>query len=282
MGELTKQKMPSPLVSVIMGTRYRYNSLQLLSRSMDSILQQSIGNFEFLICDDGSSSEASQLLDNYTKKDPRICLVRPGNKLTLSQKLNACIVRASGTFIARMDDDDFSHPDRLEMQIRMLSEHSDIDFAGCNVNLIHKGEICGTRRFPEYPEVKDFLMTQPFIHPALVFRRSALERAGGYSEDPHQLLCEDYDLLLRLYGMGSKGANLQDILFDYTVPNAKGNRNMRHRWNETVTRWSRFRDLGLLPEALPYVVKPILVGIVPAGILTLIKKKMRERDEWII
>ena len=86
------------------------------------------------------------------------------------------------------------------------------------------------------------------------------------------MLCEDYDLLLRLYEKGFRGANLQECLFDYTLPEtAKGSRRMRHRWNEVVTRFQRFRALGRLPKALPYVVKPIVVGLLPEKFLEKVK-----------
>ena len=119
-------------------------------------------------------------------------------------------------------------------------------------------------------------MTQPYIHPTLMFRKEALDAVGGYSENKRQVLCEDYDLLLRLYVKGYRGMNLQEDLLEYTLPStAKGNRKMCHRWNEAVTRWSRFRELGVLPRALPYVLKPLAVGLVPEFLLKGVK---RQRD----
>ena len=65
---------------------------------------------------------------------------------------------------------------------------------------------------------------------------------------------------------------MQEVLFDYTIPaTAKGNRKMRHRWNEAVTRYRRFGELGLLPGALPYVVKPLAVGLLPEKVLKRLK-----------
>lgn len=134
--------------------------------------------------------------------------------------------------------------------------------------LVRGGKIIGERNLPEAPEVKDFYFTQPFIHPALLFRREALDAVGGYNESKNCLLCEDYDLLLRLYEHGFTGGNLQETLLDYTVPmTAKGNRTMAHRWNETLTRWKRFKALKQFPKALPFVVKPLLVGMLPERIL---------------
>lgn len=91
------------------------------------------------------------------------------------------------------------------------------------------------------------------------------------------MLCEDYDLLLRLYAKDFLGANLQQVLLTYTLPTtAKGKRKMIHRWNEAVTRWQRFRELGVLPGAFPWVVKPLAVGLLPEKLLKRVKEKRVE------
>lgn len=263
-----------PTISVLMGVYYRRESLELLRRSVASIRAQSFGDFELLICDDGSSPEAAALLDELAAEDPRLRLLRPGGCFSLPQKLNVCLAASRGAYIARMDDDDYSHPERFARQLAALEAEPGIDYVGCSVNLVCEGRPAGLRRFPRYPTARDFRFVQPFIHPALLFRREALLDVGGYSEDPRCLLCEDYDLLMRLIAAGHMGMNLEEPLLDYTIPaTAHGSRTMRHRLNETVTRWRRFRDCGMLPAALPYVVKPLAVGLVPEGLLKKLKAK---------
>lgn len=265
-----------PLISVIMGVYYRKKDLTPLQLAVMSVLKQSEQNFEFLICDDGSNEESQRFLTYLAKKDQRIRLLRHGRKITLSEKLNYCFVKSTGEFIARMDDDDYSYPGRFAQQVSFLKTHSNIGFVGCNVNLNCMGKIVGQRILPEKPTVRDFFVTQPYIHPTLIFRRALLSKVNGYSEEKNCLLCEDYDLLLRLYAAGFRGGNLQEILFDYTIPaNPKGSRKMCHRWNETVTRYHRFRDLNVLPEAWPYVIKPIAVGLLPKWALKQIKRPYR-------
>lgn len=262
-----------PEISVLMGIYDKSEDVSVLRRSVDSILNQTFSNFEFLICDDGSSKQVQTYLDNVAIKDSRIRLIRSGNAFLLPVKLNLCLKKANGKYIARMDGDDFSHPTRFQRQIDYLLKYPEISFVGCNVNLIQNEKIVGKRSFSEYPQIRDFYMTQPYIHPTLIFRKDVLEAVNGYSEDKSVILCEDYDLLLRLYAKGFYGANLQEILFDYTIPaTAKGNRKMCHRRNEFVTRYRRFKELGLFPGALPYVIKPIIVGLLPERILKRIKK----------
>lgn len=264
----------TPLVSVLMGVRYCAADTAVLERSVASILGQTLSDFEFLICADGSSPEALAYLNTAAQRDGRIRLVAEPNALSLPVKLNACFRESRGAFLARMDDDDLSHPERFERQLRFLREHPEAAFVGCNAALVRGGTPVGMRRLPEKPTVRDFYMTQPYLHPALVFRRQALAAVGGYSTDRHCLLCEDYDLLLRLYAKGFTGCNLQEPLLDYTLPaTAKGSRTMAHRWNETVTRARRFRELGVLGQAWPYVLKPLAVGLMPECLLAYCKKQ---------
>ena len=263
----------SPEISVLMGVYYHRTETAMLERSVQSILNQTEKNFEFLICDDGSSEEARRLLERFAQQDLRIRLIRAEGLHSLPEKLNACLASAKGKWIARMDDDDYSHPMRFETQIRYLKEHPELAFVGCSVNLWREGQIVGKRVLPERPEVRDFYFVQPYIHPALMFRTDVLRKVNGYSENRRCILCEDYDLLLRLHAAGYRGGNIQEILFDYTVPaTAKGNRKMRHRWNECVTRYRRFSDLGVLPQALPYVIKPLVVGMIPEPFLFRMKR----------
>lgn len=265
-----------PLVSVLMGTLYRQIDTALLERSITSILVQSYPNFEFLICDDGSTTEAVELIDRFAEKDQRIRPVRIGSLFDLARKLNICLKESKGTLIARMDDDDYSRQDRFEKQIIWMERHPEISFLGSNVALYQEKRRIGIRRLPGFPTETDFLFRQPYVHPAMMFRRDALLAIGGYSEGKNCVLCEDYDLLLRLYEAGFQGANLSECLLDYTLPAAgKSSRRMCHRWNETMIRYQHFKKLQLLPGAYPYVIKPLMVGLIPKGILERLQERFR-------
>lgn len=264
-----------PLISVIMGIYYHRSDTQLLQRSIQSVLSQTYSNFELLICDDGSTEVAYKYLNEMASQDERIRLIGGCPRTDLASKLNWCLNAAKGAYIARMDDDDWSDPQRFERQLHTMEENSTISFVGSNVRLWGDGRLVGIRELPKNPEIRDFLFVQPFIHPTLMFRIEALLAVGGYSEDKHCQKCEDYDLLLRLYEHGYRGANLQDCLLDYSVPDtAKGSRTMSDRWNEVVTRYKRFGELGMLPREFFYVVKPLAVGVIPASVI----KKLKEHS----
>ncbi len=114
-------------------------------------------------------------------------------------------------------------------------------------------KICGKLEVSVKSVCSGFLY-DPTLYPSidnitsLLFRAEALKEVGGYSEDKRCILCEDYDLLLRLYAMGFKGMGLQEKLVDCSVPlDGVGTRNMSHCFNEMVTRYRRFKALGQLP-----------------------------------
>ena len=262
------------LISVAMGVCFRRQGTQLLQRAVDSILQQTHADLELLICENGSTAEAKEFLAQYAREDSRIRLIDGAGAFLLGEKLNRCIRAAKGAWIARQDDDDWSRPDRLEKQLAFLKREIQYGFVGCWVELEQEGKIVGIRSFPQAPEARDFRFVQPIIHPTLVFRKECLETVGGYSESKHCHGCEDYDLLLRLYQAGFQGANLPKSYFIYHLPpRGRSNRTALMRLNEVIVRWERFRALDMLPGALPYVIKPVAVGLIPPGLLSKIKHR---------
>ncbi len=262
-----------------MGVYFQKEDITSLNNAVQSILSQDFSDFEFLICDDGSVKSASDLLDRLAENDSRIRLIRPGKCYTLPQKLNLLFQKSSGAFIARMDDDDISYPNRFSQQLHYLIAHPEIAFAGCNVDFVSATGKKTEHTFPEFPLPKDFRFSMPFIHPALLFRREALEKANGYSEDPSCLLNEDYDLLLRLYALGMSGANVQNRLFAYSMAGVElRHKRYRYRMNEAKVRYRRFRDLGMLPASFPYVVKPLLIGLLPLSLVNRLRNARNKQE----
>lgn len=263
-----------PLVSIIMGIRSRNSDVSMLKRAILSILKQSFGDFEFLICcDEESCREVYSLIQYFCTSDKRIHLILDGTALSLSQKLNVCLRQAKGSYIARMDGDDWADPSRLEKQISFLNANRDYFFVGSNVNIYRDGEIYATRELPEKPNREDFLFIQPYIHPTIMFRRECFDITGQYSEDRHCDRCEDFDFLMRMEEKGLRGYNLQEYLLVYTIPSVSAPREkLSWRMNYVITRWKRFKALGMLPRALPYVLKPLVVFLLPRRILDRLKK----------
>ena len=111
--------MSTPLVSIIMGA---YNCENTIYDCMESILKQTYENWEFIICDDCSSDHTLEILKKYEKNDKRIHILHNEKNMRLAASLNRCLEVAHGKYVARMDADDISMPDRLEKQVEFLQK----------------------------------------------------------------------------------------------------------------------------------------------------------------
>lgn len=262
------------MISVIMGV-YNPRNKDIFNLSLQSILNQTYSNFEFIICDDGSNEATREMLDEAAALDERVKVIHNNGNQGLAFSLNHCLEIAQGDYIARMDDDDISSPSRFEIERKFLDEHPDIAWVGCNADLIDaEGVVWGNRKLEEYPTTNSLLFNSPFIHPTVMIRREVIKKADGYSVAKQTRRAEDYDLWLRLYAMGYRGANIQETLFQYREDAfAYTKRKYRYRIDEAIVRYQGFSRLKLFPVAWIYVLKPLVVGLIPGWLL----RKMRAR-----
>jgi len=163
-----------PEISVLMGI-YQ-GSRAYAAQAIDSVLNQTYEDYEFLICDDGSDPDFFQWLQRYCRKDSRIRLLRNRKNGGLASALNKCFANSSGRYLARMDADDISERTRFEKQAAFLHENQEYAFVGCNVRLMTQYKIWGERRLERIPLKKSFLSTSPFIHPTIMIRREIMEQ----------------------------------------------------------------------------------------------------------
>jgi glycosyl transferase family 2 len=186
-----------------------------LRQAVESILGQTLGDFEFLILNDGSQKpETIQELDRLAAADTRIRL-HVGEGVGVTKTLNRGLELTTRGFIARQDADDWSDPRRLEMQCGFLRAHPDLGLCGSNAwTHRHDGRPLWPTRLPrERDEIRDaFWWRNPFVHGAAMFRTAAARALDGYREE---FPCaQDYDFFWRLsdaYG----AANLSEALYHY-------------------------------------------------------------------
>ncbi len=182
-----------PKVSVIMSV---YNAEKHVKEAIDSILNQTFSDFEFIIVNDGSTDRTSEILKSYT--DLRLIIVNQANK-GVTRSLNKAIEMARGQYIARMDADDISLPQRLQMQVEFLEEHPAVSLVGTSVLQIDEdGKIMAEwSLLTESAQIKKALLTEnQFCHGSVMFRRERIEKVGGYREEFER--AQDYDLWLRI------------------------------------------------------------------------------------
>jgi len=198
-----------PLVSVVLST---YNDAAFLRESVQSLLGQTFRDFELIVVDDGSTDNTAALLADFC--DPRLRPLRNERNLGLAASLNRGITIASGKYIARQDADTTSAPQRLQLQVSYLERHPDAIVVGSNVLATDEGgnPKCVWTFPPQDIDIKwTLLFRTPLVHPTVLMRAAALNKAGSYSEDAEFCYVEDYELWSRLCPMGTC-ANLRDPL----------------------------------------------------------------------
>lgn len=265
-----------PEISIITGA-YNIENCFSFSKSMESILNQTYRDYEFIICDDGSNDDTWRLLKEYADKDQRIKLIKNVQNLGLAASLNRCIEISTGDFIARHDCDDYCDIQRLEKQLAYLKTHDEISILGCQTYLFDENGVWGKESFPAIVQNKDFLFTSPYKHGSVMFRKSALLKAGCYRVAKETYRTEDYDLFMTMQSF-CQGANLDEFLYYFCEDSAtKKRRKYKYRLDEVKVRAIGFKKLGLLPKGLPYVIKPLIVGLIPAKLLDKMKDKRYDR-----
>jgi glycosyltransferase involved in cell wall biosynthesis len=196
------------MISVIMAV---FNGEEFLHESVESILQQTYKDFEFIIIDDGSSDRTRVIMDEYD--DPRIVRINHPNNLGLVRSLNDGLSTAQGKYMARMDVDDISLEDRFEKQIHYLETHPDTKLLGGQVKEIGIRKTGSISELPlSYPHICwKMCFSNPFRHPTIMADLSIIKSIHGYQ---NYQASEDYDLWQRL-AETSKVENLQDVLVFY-------------------------------------------------------------------
>lgn len=267
----------SPEISVIMGV-YNQKSEKQLFAAVKSILRQSFRDFEFIIYDDGSDKEMAGFIKKLKGLDSRIILIGEEENHGLAFSLNQCIHRARGNYIARMDADDISLPERFQVQYDFLEKHPEYSWCGSNAIVFDEHGEWGKRVYPKRPQSRDYLRFSPFIHPSVMYRRQIFEGNIKYRVSDETLRCEDYELFMRLEQMGLKGYNIQQFLFKYREGRESlDRRKMKFRINEAKIRYKNFKKMGMLDlKGWMCVLRPIAGGLVPNRVLVAVKRR-RER-----
>ncbi len=223
------QRQSAPLVSVLMPA---YNGEKYLAEAIDSILTQTFADFEFIIVDDGSTDGSAQIIRDYAQRDERIRFFQHAVNRGQSSALNTGLAEARGEYIAGMDADDISLPERLRKQVDFLNKNPAI------------GVVATWRRLIDQDAQPLDIVEAPANHVHIVFnlvigavniggalammRRSLLESVGGYDES---VLVRDWELWTRLASR-TRFANLPETLY----------LNRKHDANLTLVRYQELAD----------------------------------------
>lgn len=207
------KNMKQPLVTVIMPV---YNTEKYLRQSIDSILNQTFRDFEYIIIDDCSTDDSLDVINSYS--DIRIKVIKNQKHLGVAASANIGFGLAKGKYIARMDADDTSLPERLLQQYKYMEKHPKVDLCGSRVRLI------GSRKIWKYPFEHErikcrLLFNSPFAQPSLIFRKSTFVKNNLYYNSSF-IRGEDYELWVRSIDK-VKCSNICKVLLLYRMSQKK-------------------------------------------------------------
>ena len=230
----------SPLVSILMPV---FKTAPYLREAMDSMLSQTFADFELIVLDDCSPDNAEEILKAYD--DPRIVRYKGEKNAGLSNVLNVGIGKARGKYIARMDSDDISMPQRLQVQVDYLETHPEFDLVSVGMRLFGAKEGTWIRELNPDKVKIEALFHSPVLHASSVWRKDAFEKQGLRFRQ-EMVPAEDYDLWVRAMLRGLKLVNLPEVLYEYRIHDAQATL----QTDKTAAK-SREVQMAYLQEALP-------------------------------
>lgn len=261
-----------PVISIISGI---YNCADTLSDAIESILAQTVTDWEWVLCDDASGDDTYAVAKEYANQHPgKFVLLKNEQNMGLNYTLNRCLEYAKGKYIARMDGDDLCSPERFAEELRCMEENPDIAIVSTDMEFFDETGTWGRISHPEYPQGRDFLKGSPFCHAPCMVRREAYDAVGGYTVDKKLLRVEDYHLWIKMYAKGFKGRNIGKPLYRMRDDrNAYNRRKFRYRLNEAYVRLLLVKELKLPLYGAIYALRPIIVGLLPKKLYDLLHKR---------
>lgn len=256
-----------PLISVVMPV---FNASEYISQAIKSILVQSFKSFEFIIINDASTDDTVRKIRKF--RDKRIILLRNTSRKGVAYSLNKGTQCAKGAYIARMDADDISLPNRLTRQLSVLQKNKEIAMVGSWVRVINSsGNFVGYKKTPvdSGTIIQTIFIENPFVHSSVVIRKKVLEKVRGYNEGFEG--AEDYDLFLRIIKDYST-VNLPEVLLHYRVTSSSVSsiniqKVLRQSLNVRVHALKKYNYP--LWQGI-YLIKPLCTYFIPASV----KKKL--------
>lgn len=258
-------------ISVIMAC---YNCEKTLNKAIDSILNQTYTNWVMICCDDGSVDNTLEILNQYKEKYPdKFVIIQNDRNRQLPYSLNHCLQYVETEYVARMDADDWSLPERFAKQIEYLKLHPDVDLVGTGVTVFDGEKTIASIIKNPVPTKESMLKQNAFSHATIMTYKRVYDELGGYSIDPTVIRVEDVDLWCRFLAKGFKGYNLPDELYVILEDvNAVKRRTLRARINGAKTRRRGYKLMGFngICCYLPYL--SVLKFFVPTSIYQIVHK----------
>ena len=258
--------------SVLMSVYYKEKG-KFLCEAINSIWAQTIPTDDFvLVCDGPLTPELDKVIEGMEKDHPELRVIRLEKNGGLGNALNIGIKQCKNELVARMDSDDISRPDRCERQLEMFKSHPEISICSGTIEEFTSSTdvIIGKRELPEHDEkIKVFSRKRnPFNHPAVMFRKTIIEAAGGYNESFH--LFEDYYLWIRVFLKGAVGYNIREPILYMRTPEDMYIRRGGYSYTLNMLRF----HVWLLSCGWTKVLD-FIIGAIPHAVVCILPNKIR-------
>lgn len=261
-------------ISVLMAV---YNAEKTIDSAIESILNQTYQNWQFIICDDCSTDGTYAKLLYYKKSYPdKFIIIQNEKNSKLAFSLNHCLKYADGEYIARMDGDDISLPERFEKQVEFLNNHPKIAVVGTSMTRFDENGDFGEIKSYQNPDKFILKTSVPYFHATIMMRREAMEKIGGYTIAKRTERGQDLDLWFKFYANGFEGDNLSESLYKVREDrDAIKRRKLKYDICFVKTRLVGFRLLKFPFRWKIYAIKPVLSHFIPYKL----KVKRRDRQQ---
>jgi len=250
-----------------------YNGRPYLNGAIQSITEQSYRDFEFLIIDDASTDGSNKILEKWRRQDSRIRIISHKVNRGLGYSLREGVIEARGDWIARMDDDDISVPDRLEKQVEFVRTYPETDVVGgWAIEIDEQGRQGRMRTHPiRHEEIVRLIWTSPLQHSTVFFRRDAIRRTGSYSATLRRR--QDYDLWFRCVAGGLRFANIPEPLIYYRFTDDFYRKNdIGVALDQARIGWRGCWMVGANPVAYIGVTLPLIRALLPKPLSRLLQR----------
>lgn len=264
-----------PKVTVLMPV---YNGQNHLREAIESILDQEFTDFEFLIINDGSTDDSVNIIASYT--DPRIRIINNEKNIGLVSTLNKAMKLSKGEYIARMDCDDISTPNRLSVQVKFMNKNKNVGACGSSYYLFRNNKK-NILHFPlSEKEIECyFVFNCPIAHPTAIIRRSVIQNNNIHYSSDH-IHAEDYSFWTQI-ARHSSLANIPEPLLIYRVHDNQitGNTNFTIAKNKSLLslRNEHLKKLHIAPTSEETAIHAIISnGIAPEN-----KEQLENAEKWL-
>lgn len=254
-----------PRITVLMAI---YNCASTLGEALDSLLNQSYQRFKVILWDDASTDNTYEVARKYVLNHPdKFILLRNKTNLKLPATLNRCLEHADTEYVARMDGDDISKPERFQKEIEFLDSHPEFAIVSCPMEFFDENGVFMTGKAKEMPDKRIFIHSTPHAHAPMMMRTEVLKEVGGYTAKKWTQRGQDIHLWAKIYSAGYKGYNLQEPLYAMRDDRAAFKRRTLKNAIYGIRRVYEIYKLMNIPKYhILYEIKSIGVAIAPKWI----------------